>query len=100
MGCLSFNRNKSIRLGAILAPQLALVLPNLTPGLPTLHLYIFSIVSLLGSILAILIPETANSSLPENFDQVLFKWKECIGIANFIVRYLIYGRIRKNSGAL
>ena len=72
MGCLFFNRNKSIRLGAILAPQLALVLPNLTPGLPTLHLYIFSIVSLLGSILAILIPETANSSLPENFDQVLF----------------------------
>ena len=58
------------RLGAIVAPQLALVLPTITPNLPTLHLYIFSIVSLLGSFLAIIVPDTVNSQLPEDFDQV------------------------------
>ena len=58
------------RLGAILAPQLSLVLPGLTPGLPTLHLYIFSIVSLLGSVLAIIVPDTVNTELPDNYQQV------------------------------
>lgn len=62
------------RLGAIVAPQLALVLPTITPNLPTLHLYIFSIVSLLGSFLAIIVPDTVNSQLPEDFDQVLKIW--------------------------
>ena len=62
-----------------MAPQLALVLPDLTPGLPNVHLYIFSIVSIIGSVLAILVPDTVNSSLPENFDQV----------QNFIYKHII-----------
>ena len=57
------------RVGAILAPQLALLLPSLT-SIPTLHLYIFSAVSLLGSLLAIIIPDTVNTSLPDTFEQV------------------------------
>ena len=57
------------RLGAILAPQLALLLPSLTP-LPSLHLYIFSLVSLLGSLLAIVLPDTVNTVLPDTFEQV------------------------------
>ena len=61
----------NIRLGAIVAPQLSLVLPSLTPGIPGLHLYIFSGVSLLGSLLALIIPDTVNNSLPENFSEVL-----------------------------
>ena len=60
----------NIRLGAILAPQLSLVLPSLTPGLPGLHLYIFSGVSLLGSLLAFIIPDTVNTNLPDSFSEV------------------------------
>ena len=57
------------RVGAIIAPQLALLLPSLTP-IPDLHLYIFSLVSLLGSILAITIPDTVNTNLPDTFEEV------------------------------
>ena len=62
------------RLGAILAPQLALLLPSVTP-FPSLHLYIFAIVSLLGSLLAIIIPDTVNTALPDTFLQVCAKYK-------------------------
>ena len=54
-----------------MAPQLALVLPTITPWLPALHLYIFSVVSLIGSGLAIIVPDTVNTSLPDNFDEVI-----------------------------
>ena len=57
------------RLGAIITPQLALLLPSLSP-IPDLHLYIFSLVSILGSILAITVPDTVNTNLPDTFDQV------------------------------
>ena len=57
------------RLGAIIAPQLALLLPSLSP-VPDLHLYIFSVVSLLGSILAIAVPDTVNTNLPDTFEEV------------------------------
>ena len=60
------------RVGAIIAPQLALLLPSLTPILD-LHLYIFSLVSLLGSILAIVVPDTVNTNLPDTFDQVTLR---------------------------
>ena len=58
------------RIGAVLAPQLALVVPTLTPELPSLHMYIFAIVSLLGSGLAIIVPDTVNTQLPDDFEQV------------------------------
>ena len=57
------------RVGAIITPQLALLLPSLSP-IPDLHLYIFSLVSILGSILAITLPDTVNTNLPDTFDQV------------------------------
>ena len=57
------------RVGAIITPQLALLLPSLSP-IPDLHLYIFSLVSILGSVLAIVVPDTVNTNLPDTFDQV------------------------------
>ena len=57
------------RVGAIISPQLALLLPSLSP-IPDLHLYIFSLVSILGSVLAIVVPDTVNTNLPDTFDQV------------------------------
>ena len=69
-----------------MAPQLALVLPTITPWLPALHLYIFSVVSLIGSGLAIIVPDTVNTSLPDNFDEVI---KLYIIFLEFLDLYII-----------
>jgi len=56
------------RLGGILAPQLAILLPSLT--FSELPLLIFGCTSLLGSVLAFQLPETVGHMLPENFIHV------------------------------
>ena len=56
------------RFGGILAPQLAILLPSLT--FAALPLIIFGSLSLLGSGLAFLLPETVGHALPDNFQQV------------------------------
>ena len=56
------------RLGGILAPQLALLLPALT--FDSLPLLIFGTCSLLGSVLAFQLPETVGHLLPDTFHQV------------------------------
>ena len=56
------------RLGGIVAPQLALLLPSVTA--PYVPLLIFGVVSLIGSVLALGLPETAGHKLPESFQEV------------------------------
>jgi len=56
------------RLGGIIAPQLALLLPSLTA--PYVPLLTFGLVSLLGSALAFALPETAGHQLPDSFAEV------------------------------
>ena len=51
--------------------QLALLLPSLTA--PYVPLLTFGIVSLIGSILAIALPETAGHHLPDSFAEVNFQ---------------------------
>ena len=54
--------------------QLALLLPSLTA--PYVPILTFGIVSLIGSILAIALPETAGHHLPDSFAEV--KLRGCV----------------------
>ena len=58
-------------LKVLYAMQLALLLPSLTA--PYVPLLTFGIVSLIGSILAIALPETAGHHLPDSFAEVNFQ---------------------------
>ena len=63
--------SKTLILIVSYAMQLALLLPSLTA--PYVPLLTFGIVSLIGSILAIALPETAGHHLPDSFAEVKFQ---------------------------
>ena len=58
------------RVGGVLAPWVATYLPNNGALDKNLPLYIFGASSLLGGLMALLVPETLGSSLPNTFQDV------------------------------
>ena len=63
MGLVSF----STRIGGITAPFLA----RLSQVLPNMHFVIFGVMSLIGGLLNIYLPETKDAPLPENIESLI-----------------------------
>ena len=58
------------RLGAVLAPWVAVYLPHQDSLPQWVPLIIFGIVAIMASLVSLLLPETLESPLPDSFDDV------------------------------